>query len=71
MSPTVPLFVTPPLPLLTDEAPPHRHYSPIIARLHRFVEVKKEKEKENMRSSRRQLKAMLRKNWLLKIHHPC
>ncbi|KAL8489520.1 hypothetical protein ACS0TY_025437 [Phlomoides rotata] len=34
------------------------------------MEVKKEKEKENMRSSRRQLKAMLRKNWLLKIRHP-
>nr|XP_018630849.1 ABC transporter A family member 1 isoform X1 [Nicotiana tomentosiformis] len=30
---------------------------------------KKEKEKE-MRNSRRQLKAMLRKNWLLKIRHP-
>lgn len=28
------------------------------------------KEEENMRSSRRQLKAMLRKNWLLKIRHP-
>lgn len=34
------------------------------------MEVKKEREKENMRSSRRQLKAMLRKNWLLKIRHP-
>lgn len=31
---------------------------------------KKERERENMRSWRRQLKAMLRKNWLLKIRHP-
>lgn len=34
------------------------------------MEKKKEKEKEDMRNSRRQLKAMLRKNWLLKIRHP-
>ncbi|CAA2979777.1 ABC transporter A family member 1 [Olea europaea subsp. europaea] len=33
------------------------------------METHKEEE-ENMRSSRRQLKAMLRKNWLLKIRHP-
>ncbi|MCD7461369.1 ATP-binding cassette sub- A member 1 [Datura stramonium] len=34
------------------------------------MEKKKEKEKEDTRNSRRQLKAMLRKNWLLKIRHP-
>nr|AMP82925.1 ABC transporter A family member 1 [Catalpa bungei] len=34
------------------------------------MEKKEEKDKEKMRSSRRQLKAMLRKNWLLKIRHP-
>ncbi|XP_060186206.1 ABC transporter A family member 1 isoform X3 [Lycium barbarum] len=32
--------------------------------------MEKNKEKEDMRNSRRQLKAMLRKNWLLKIRHP-
>ncbi|XP_042053846.1 ABC transporter A family member 1-like isoform X2 [Salvia splendens] len=31
---------------------------------------KEEREKENMRCWRRQLKAMLRKNWLLKIRNP-
>lgn len=30
----------------------------------------KGKEKEMKRTSRKQLKAMLRKNWLLKIRHP-
>ena len=33
-------------------------------------ERNKVKEEEMKRSSRKQLKAMLRKNWLLKIRHP-
>ncbi|KAG8371966.1 hypothetical protein BUALT_Bualt12G0017800 [Buddleja alternifolia] len=32
--------------------------------------MENKREKESMRCSRRQLKAMLRKNWLLKIRHP-
>ncbi|KAK4485446.1 hypothetical protein RD792_008087, partial [Penstemon davidsonii] len=35
-----------------------------------YAMEEKKKVKEGMRSSRKQLKAMLRKNWLLKIRHP-